>query len=101
MFPAVGMYVFQLAVSDTALTGTATTYVDVWSPGTPQINAGSCRVAWLPNAVVGLQGSYAAVTGAVSVAWSCAQGPAMSLSLIPNALATTATFTNPANIAWD
>jgi len=93
-FPAVGMYVFQLAVSDTVLTNTATTYVDVWSPGTPQVNAGSCRVAWLPNAVVGLQGAYAAVTGAVSVAWSCAEGPGNVAFSAPNALATTATFTN-------
>ena len=93
-FPAVGMYVFQLAVSDTALTNTATTYVNVWSPGTPQINAGSSRVAWLPNAVVGLQGSYAAITGAVAVAWSCTTGPANVSFSNPNSLATTATFTN-------
>jgi len=94
MFPAIGMYVFQLAVSDTALTNTATTYVDVWSPGAPQVNAGSSRVAWLPNAVVGLQGSYTAITGAVSVAWSCTQGPANISFSNPNSLATTATFTN-------
>jgi len=94
MFPAAGMYVFQLAVSDTALTGTATTYVDVWSPGAPQINASSSRVTWLPNAAVGLQGSYTAITGAVAVAWSCTQGPANVSFSNPNSLATTATFTN-------
>ena len=93
-FPAIGMYVFQLAVSDTALTNTATTFVNVWSPGTPQINAGSSRVAWLPNAVVGLQGYYNAITGAVLVAWSCPAGPANVSFANPNSPATTATFTN-------
>ncbi|MEI6074002.1 MAG: LamG-like jellyroll fold domain-containing protein [Verrucomicrobiota bacterium] len=93
-FPAVGMYVFRLTASSNDQTNSATTYVSVWSPGAPQINAGSSRVAWLPNAVVGLQGSYAAITGAVSTAWSCMQGPANISFANPASLTTTATFTN-------
>ena len=93
-FPFVGMYVFQLAVSDGALTGVATTYVDVWSPGGPLVNAGSSRVTWLPNAVVASQGAYTNATGAVLVAWSCVQGPGNVVFSTGSGLATTATFTN-------
>ena len=94
-FPARGQYVFQLAASDGSLTGTATTWVNIWQPGGLPVNAGSSRLTWLPSAVVPLQGSYSKTNGAVTMAWSKGQGPGNVVFSAPDSLTTTATFDTP------
>ncbi|MEI6077690.1 MAG: LamG-like jellyroll fold domain-containing protein, partial [Verrucomicrobiota bacterium] len=90
----VGQYIFQIIAADGQLYNTNTTWVNVWSPGRPLVLAGSTRTLWLPNALLTLNGSYTNTTGAVSLGWSLAQGPGNASFGSPNALTTTATFTN-------
>ncbi len=87
-----GQYVFACVAGDGQMLSTNTTYVTVWSPGVPIVNAGSSRTVWLPNGTIQLQGSYAATTGLVSVAWSLRQGPGGVVFSAPNSLATAASF---------
>ena len=92
-FPQQGQYVFQASAYDGALTTTATTYVNVWSPGKPIVLPGSVRSLWLPNASCTLTGTLQAVSGPnVPVSWSVVQGPGTVTFGTPTALTTTASF---------
>ena len=94
-FPAQGLYVFQVVASDGQLFSTNFTYVNVWSPGIPLVNAGSSRSVWLPNAALSLQGSYTNTTnGPITVQWSTVQGPGTVFYGNPTNLSTTVAFTN-------
>ena len=89
---ALGQYVFQCVAGDSQLLATNTTYVTVWTPGSPLVMAGSSRVAWLPTGKLTLAGSYTNTSGPVSVAWSLRQGPGGVAFGTPNSLTTTASF---------
>ena len=93
--PAAGQYVFRVTVSDGSLATTADTYVTAWSPGKPLVNPGSSRAVWLPDATLNLQGALSNASGAVTIQWSLAQGPAAVTFGTPSALTTTASFTTP------
>ena len=92
-FPQQGQYVFQASAYDGALTTTATTYVNVWSPGKPIVIPGSVRSLWLPNASCTLTGTLQAVSSQnVPVSWTVVQGPGTVTFGTPTALTTTALF---------
>ena len=89
--PAIGQYVFQFTASDGALTASATTWVTVWTAGTPPVYAGCSRSLWLPNASLTLSGSCGA-SGPASYQWSVARGPGSVTFSSPASLVTSATF---------
>jgi hypothetical protein len=62
------------------------------APGGRQIDAGSSRATWLPNAQLNLKGSTSGASGSVSVNWTKSQGPGTVTWGSPNALQTTASF---------
>ena len=88
---AIGQYLFEVTATTPEGTQTATTWVNAWQPGGLMVNAGSSRLAWLPNATLKLLGKTSASSSA-TVHWSFVGGSGTVTFGSPDSLATTAMF---------
>jgi Concanavalin A-like lectin/glucanases superfamily len=91
---AIGQYLFEADISTSDGTASATTWVNAWQPDSLRVNAGSSRLAWMPEATLDLSGNCG-VSSPSNVRWSLAGGSGTVTFGSPSSLNTTAKFSAP------